>query len=150
MVSIFREHTVRRVISPPSLPHCLTVNSGAVCFDAYHALTVEGAPGALTFLASNGEVPAANDAGRLESVASTLDLLGVPRVELQLAKAAISLTELYGDDTATSVKDKAFDEVGLGLMLENARHGWKERRGLRLVKEQYPGFSPHQGLVHTL
>jgi hypothetical protein len=52
--------------------------------------------------------------------------LGVTRVELQLTKAAISFTELNGDDAATSIKDEAFDEVGLGLRLKNARHGGKE------------------------
>jgi len=100
--------------------------------------------------ASNGEVPAANDAGRLESVASAFDLLGVPRVELQLAKAAISLTELYGNNGRASVEDEALDEVGLGLRLKSARHGWKGRRSLRLVKQQYPGVSPRQRFVHTL
>jgi hypothetical protein len=48
-----------------------------------------------TIVASNGEVTAANNARSLESVASALDLLGVTRVELQLAKATISLAELY-------------------------------------------------------
>ena len=72
----------------------LTVQTDAVCFDAYHALTIEGTPGAFPFSASNGEVPAADDAGRLESVASAFDLLCVSRIELQLAKAAVSLAEL--------------------------------------------------------
>ena len=128
----------------------LTVQTDAVCFDAYHALTVKGTPGAFPFSTSNGEVPTADDAGRLESVASAFHFSSVSRVELQLAKAAISLSKLYGDNGRASIKDKAFDEVGLGLRLKSARHGWKERRGLRLVKEQYPGFSPRQGLVHTL
>jgi hypothetical protein len=104
VVSIFREHTVRRYLNPPSLPHCLTVNSDAVCFDAYYALAVEGSPGALPILASNGEVTAANDAGRLESVASAFNLLGVTGVELKLAKAAVSLAELYGNNGRASIQ----------------------------------------------
>jgi hypothetical protein len=48
VVSIFREHTVRSVTNPPSLPHCSTVNSGAVSFDAYHPLAVEGTPAVLS------------------------------------------------------------------------------------------------------
>ena len=128
----------------------LTVQTYAVCFDAYHSLTVKGAPGAFPLGASNGEVPAADDAGRLESVTSAFYLLGVSRVELQLTKAAIRLAELYGDNGRASVKDKAFDEVGLGLRLKSARHGWKERRGLRLVKQQYLEVTPRRRLVHTL
>ena len=83
---------------------------------------------------SNGEVPAANDAGRLESVASAFDLLSVTRVELQFAKAAIRLAELYGDDGRASVKDEALNDVGFGLRLENGCHGKKKRRGSRLVE----------------
>jgi len=88
----------------------------------------------LAFLASNGEVPAANDAGRLESVASALDLLGVTRVELQLAKAAVNLAELYGNDGRSSIKDETLNDVGFGLRLENGCHGKKKRRGSRLVE----------------
>jgi hypothetical protein len=113
VVSIFREHTVRRYLNPPSLPHCLTVNSGAVSFDAYHPLAVEGTPGALPILTSNGEITAAHNAGRFESVASAFDLLGVTRVELQLAKAAVSFAELYGNDGRTSIKDEALDQFSL-------------------------------------
>ena len=130
MVSIFREHTVRRYLNPPSLPHCLTVNSDAVCFDAYYALAVEGSPGTLPFLASNGEVTAAHDARRLESVASAFDLLSVTRVELQLAKAAVSFAELYGNDGRTSIKDEALDQFSLG----NDHGGKKKKRGSRLVE----------------
>ena len=113
MVSVFREHTVRSVTNPPSLPHCLTVNSDAVCFDAYYALAVKGAPGALPILTSNGEIPAAHDAGRFESVASAFDLLGVTRVELQLAKAAVSFAKLHRNDAATSLEDEALDNFGV-------------------------------------
>ena len=126
------------------------VKGDAVCFDAYHALTVKGTPGAFPLSASNGEIPAANDAGRLKSMASAFDLLGIAGVELQLAKAAVSLAELNGDDAATSVEDEAFNEVGLGLRLESARHGWKGRRGFRLVKQQYLGVSPRHRRLHTL
>ena len=110
------------------------VKGDAVCFDAYHALTVKGAPGTLAFLASNGEVPAANDAGRLESVASALNFLGVTRVELKLTKAAIRLSELYGNNGRASIKDEALNDVGFGLRLENGCHGKKRRRGSRLVE----------------
>ena len=132
MVSIFREHTVRRVTNPPSLPHCLTVNSSAVCFDAYHALAVEGSPGTLTFLASNGEVTAADNARSFESVASAFDLLGVTGVELQLTKAAVSLAELYGNNGRASIKDEAFNEVGFG----NGHGGRRRREALASLKEQ--------------
>ena len=111
------------------------VNDGAVCFDAYHALTIKGAPGALTFLASNGEIPAANDAGRLESVASTLDLSGIPRVELQGADGAIKLSELHRDDAAASVEDEALDKGSLVGSDEGA-HGKKKREALASLKEQ--------------
>ena len=130
VVSIFREHTVRSVTNPPSLPHCLTVNSDAVCFDAYYALAVKGAPGTLPFLASNGEVTAADNAGRLESVASAFNLLGVTRVKLKLAKAAVSLAELYGNNGRASIKDEALDQFSLG----NDHGGKKKKRGSRLVE----------------
>ena len=136
VVSIFREHTVRRYLNPPSLPHCLTVNGGAVSFDAYHALAVEGSPGTLPFLASNGEVTAADNAGRLESVASAFDFLGVTRVKLKLAKAAVSLAELYGNNGRASVKDKSLDDFGFGLRLKNGCHGEKKREALASLKEQ--------------
>ena len=109
------------------------MNNGAVCFDAYHALTVKGSPGALTFLASNGEVTAANDAGRFESMASALYFSGVTGVELQLAKAAICLTELDRDDAAASALNETLDEGSLVGSDEDA-HGKKKRRGSRLVE----------------
>jgi len=114
----------------------LTINSGAVCFDAYYALTVKGTPGAFTLSASNGEVTAANDAGRLESVASTFDLLGVTRVELQLAKAAISFAELHGDDRRASALNETLDEASLVGSDEGAGHGKKKREALASLKEQ--------------
>jgi len=141
---------IDRMILLAMVGNDLTVQTYAVCFDAYHALTVKGTPSAFPFSTSNGEVTATNDAGRLESVASAFYLLGVSRVELQLTKAAIRLAELNGDNGRASVKDKAFDEIGLGLRLKSARHGGKERRGLRLVKQQYLEVSPRRGLVHTL
>jgi hypothetical protein len=133
VVSVFREHTVRSVTNPPSLPHCLTVNSGAVSFDAYHALAVEGSPGTLTFLTSNGEITAAHDARRLESVASAFDLLGVAGVELQGADGAVNLAELYRDDAAASVLNEPLDEGSLVGSDEGA-HGRKKKRGSRLVE----------------
>ena len=136
VVSIFREHTVRRYLNPPSLPHYLTVKSDAVSFDAYYALAVKGAPGALPILTSNGEITAAHDARRLESVASAFDFLGVTRVKLKLAKAAVSLAELYGNNGRASVKDKALDDFGFGLRLKNGYHGEKKREALASLKEQ--------------
>ena len=88
----------------------------------------------MAFFTSNGEVTTANDAGRLESVASALDFGGVTRVELQLAKAAISFAELYGNDGRSSIKDEALNNVGFGLRLENGCHGKNRRRGSRLVE----------------
>ena len=131
MGSVFREHTVRSVTNPPSLPHCLTVNNDAVCFDAYYALAVKGAPGALPILASNGEVTAAHDARRFESVASAFDLLGVAGVELQGTNGPVNLAELYRDDAAASVLDKALDKGSLVGSDEGA-HGEKKKRGSRL------------------
>ena len=104
----------------------------------------------MAFLASNGEVPAANDAGRLESVASAFDFGGVTRVKLKLAKAAISLAEFYGDNGRASVKDEALNDVGFGLRLENGCHGKKKREALASLNEQYSGFNPRQRQLHTL
>jgi hypothetical protein len=134
VVSIFREHTVRSVTNPPSLPHCLTVDSDAVCFDAYYALAVKGSPGALPILTSNGEVTAADDARRLESVASAFNFLGVTRVKLKLAKAAVSLAELYGNNGRASVKDEALDQFSLGKAMNVP---WKKKReALASLQEQ--------------
>ena len=121
----------------------------AFCFDAYHALTVEGAPGALTFLASNGKITTTDDGGILAGSASAFHLLGIPRVELQGADGAIKLSELHRDNAAASIEDEALDEGSLVGSDEGA-HGKKKREALASLKEQYPGFSPHQGLVHTL
>ena len=88
----------------------------------------------MAFFASNGEVTAANDAGRLESVASALDFGGVTRVELQLAKGAISLAELYGNNGRTSALNEALDEGSLVGSDKGAGHGKKKRRGSRLVE----------------
>jgi hypothetical protein len=136
VVSIFREHTVRRCLNPPSLPHCLTVNSGAVSFDAYDPLAVEGAPCTLAFSSCNSEITAADNARSIESVASAFNLLGVTRVKLKLAKAAVSLAELYGNNGRASVKDKALDDFGFGLRLKNGCHGEKKREALASLQEQ--------------
>jgi hypothetical protein len=89
----------------------------------------------LAFFASNGEIPAANNAGRLESVASALNLLGIPRVELQGADGAIKLSELHRNDAAASIEDEALDEGGLVGSDEGA-HGKKKREALASLKEQ--------------
>ena len=108
------------------------VNNGAVSFDAYHALTIKGAPGALAFLASNGEITATDDGGILAGSASAFHLLGIPRVELQGTDGAIKLSELHRDDAAASVEDEALNEGSLVGSDEGA-HGKKKRRGSRLV-----------------
>jgi hypothetical protein len=110
----------------------LTINSGAVCFDAYHALAIEGAPGVLPLSASNGEVPATDDGGILAGSTSAFHLLGIPRVELQGTDGAIKLSELYRDDAAASIEDEALDERSFVGSDEGA-HGKKKRRGSRLV-----------------
>ena len=135
MVSIFREHTVRRCLNPPSLPHCSTVNGGAVCLDAYHPLAVEGTPGTLALLASNGEITAAHDARRFESVASAFNLLGVAGVELQGADGPVELSELYRDNAAASVLNEPLDEGSLVGSDEGA-HGRRRREALASLKEQ--------------
>jgi hypothetical protein len=107
----------------------------AFCPDAHHSLTVKGAPSAFPLSASNGEVPAADNTGRFESVASALYFSGVTRVELQLAKAAICLTELDRDDAAASDLNETLDEGSLVGSDESAGHGKKKRRrGSRLVE----------------
>jgi hypothetical protein len=113
VVSIFREHTVRRYLNPPSLPHCLTVKGDAVSFDAYHALAVEGAPGTLPFLACNGEITAAHDAGRFESVASAFDFLGVTGIELQGTKVPSALRNSTETMEEPASEDEALDEGSL-------------------------------------
>ena len=136
MVSVFREHTVRRVTNPPSLPHCLAVNSGAVCLDAHHTLAVEGTPGALTILASNGEITTAHNAGRLESVASALHLLGVPGIEPQGTDGAIQLSEFHRNDAAASIEDEALDKGSLVGSDESAAHGGKKGEAFASLQEQ--------------
>ena len=133
VVGIFREHTVRSVTNPPSLPHCLTVNSDAVCLDAYYPLTVKRAPSAFALGSCNGEITATNDAGCFESVASAFDLLGVPGIELQGTDGPVQLLELYRDDAAASVLDKALDKGSLVGNNEGV-HGEKKKRGSRLVE----------------
>ena len=133
MVSIFREHTVRRRLKPPSLPHCLTVNSGAVSFDAYDPLAVEIAPWTFALGASNREVTATDDGGVFGGSASAFHLPGVPRIELQRTDGPVQLLELYRDDAAASVLDKALDKGSLVGSDEGA-HGEKKKRGSRLVE----------------
>ena len=122
--------------NPPSLPHCLTVNSGAVSFDAYDPLAVEGTPCTLTILASNGEVTAAHNVRRLESVASAFDFLGVAGVELQGADSAVSLAELHRNDGGASILNETLDEGSLVGSDKRAAHGKKKRKALASLKEQ--------------
>jgi hypothetical protein len=89
-------------------------------FDASHALTVKGAPSALAFVASNGEVAAADDAGLFQRVASALDFLRVARVELQGTERAVSFEELHADDAGASGENESFDLGGF----VHGKEGW--------------------------
>jgi hypothetical protein len=89
----------------------------------------------LTFLASNGEVTAANDGGILAGSASAFHLLGIPRVELQGTDGAIKLSELHRDDAAASIEDEALDEGSL-VGSDEGTHGKKKREALASLKEQ--------------
>ena len=91
--------------------------------DYHHALAIKRTPGTLAFLASNAEVPAAHDAGRLEGMASAFHLLTVARVELKLTEAAISLDELHGNDAPPSIFDELLDNSGLARNAERNGHG---------------------------
>ena len=136
MVSIFREHTVRRVTNPPSLPHCLTVNSGAVSFDAYDPLAVEGTPCTFALGACNGEITATNDGGILGRSASPFHLLGVPGIELQGTDGAIQLSEFHRNDAAASIEDEALDKSSLVGSNESAAHGGKKGEAFASLQEQ--------------
>jgi hypothetical protein len=91
-----------------------------VGFDASHALTVKGAPSALAFVASNGEVAAADDAGLFQGVASAFDLASVARVELQGTGRAISLEELHADDAGASITNELANFGGF----VHGKEGW--------------------------
>ena len=136
VVSIFREHTVRRVTNPPSLPHCLTVNSGAVSFEAYDPLTVEGTPCTFALGACNGEITATNDGGVLGGSASAFHLPGVPRIELQGTNGPVELSEFHRNDAAASIEDEALDKGSLVGSDKRAAHGNKKREALASLKEQ--------------
>ena len=136
MVSVFREHTVRSVTNPPSLPHCLTVNSSAVSFDAYDPLAVEGTPCTLALGASNGEITATNDRGILGRSASAFDFLGVPGIELQGTDGAIQLSEFHRNDAAASIEDEALDKGSLVGSDESAAHGGKKGEAFASLQEQ--------------
>ena len=112
------------------------VDGNAVSLDAYHPLAVEGAPSALAFLASNGEVPATDDRGVLGGSASTFHLPGVPRIELQGTNGPVELLELYRDDAAASTLDKILDEGSLVGSSEDGCHGKKKREALASLREQ--------------
>ena len=121
--------------NPPSLPHCLTVNSSAVCFDAYDPLAVEGTPCTFALGACNGEITATNDGGILDGSASTFHLLGVPGIELQGTNGPVQLLELYRDNAAASILNEALDKSSLVGSDEGA-HGKKKREALASLKEQ--------------
>lgn len=97
-------------------------HGAAIGCDLHHAIAIKTAPCALPFVASNAEVAAADDGRKLAGLASTFDLLGVARVEAELALRAISLHEGDGDDGGASFVDELADEGGFV-------HGLK-RKGL--------------------
>lgn len=87
-------------------------DGAAIGRDLHHTVTVEAAPCALPFIASNAEVPATDDRGELAGLASAFDLLGVARVEAELALRAISLHKGDGDNGGASFVDELADEGG--------------------------------------
>lgn len=97
-------------------------HGAAIGRDLHHAIAIKTAPCALPFVTSNAEVTAADDGRKLAGLASTFDLLGVARVEAELALRAISLDERNGNDGRASFVDELADEGGFV-------HGLK-RRGL--------------------
>lgn len=93
--------------------------------DLGYAVAIKGAPCALPFVASNAEVPAADDGRKLAGLASAFNLLGVARVEAELALRAISFHEGDGNDGGASFVDELADEGGF-------IHGEKGGRASRL------------------
>ena len=119
------------------------IKGKTVGFDADHALAVERTPCPLAFFASNGEIPATHNAGRLKGVSSAFHLGRITRVELKLAKAPVSLAKLYGNNAAASIKDETLDETGLGLGLKSG-HGFASSGGSRLsVFQTIQPLTPH-------
>ena len=112
------------------------VNGNAVSLDAYNPLAVEGAPSALAFLASNGEVTAANDGGILGGSTSAFHLLSVSGIELQGTDGAVKLAELHRNDAAASALNETLDEGSLVGSSEDGAHGKKKREALASLKEQ--------------
>ena len=84
----------------------------AVGRDLGHALAIKTTPGALAFVAGNGEVATADDGKLGTGLASTFDFLAVARVEAKRADAAVLLDELYAHDGGASVEDELADEGG--------------------------------------
>ena len=97
-------------------------HGAAIGRDLGYAVAIKRAPCALPFVTSNAEVTAADDRGELARLASAFDLLGVTRIEAELALRAISLDESDGDNGRASFVDELADEGGFV-------HGLK-RRGL--------------------
>ena len=131
--------------NPPSLPHCLAVNSSAVSFDAYDPLAVEGAPGTFALGACNGEITATNDRGVLGGSASAFHLPSVPGVELQGTDGAIKLSEFHRNDAAASIEDEALDKGSLVGSDKRAAHGKKKKGDSRLVEETIVWIQPSSG-----
>lgn len=87
-------------------------HGAAIGCDLGYAIAIKRAPCALPFIASNAEVPAADDRGKLAGLASTFNLLGIAGIEAELALRAISLDEGDGNDGGASFVDELADEGG--------------------------------------
>lgn len=84
-------------------------DSAAIGRDLDHTLAIKRTPSTFAFLASNGEVAAADDGRILQSMTSAFNFLRVARIKLKLALFSIELDELNGNNAATSSEDKFFD-----------------------------------------
>lgn len=84
----------------------------SIGFDAGHTLAIKRAPSTLAFLASNGEITAADNRGVLQGMARPFDFLGVAGVELKLALVTIELGELHANDAGASFEDELLNESG--------------------------------------
>ncbi len=84
----------------------------AIGRDLSHALAIKAAPSALTFVAGDGEIAAADDGGLGAGLASSFDLLTVARVEAKRADGAVLLDKAHANDGGASVEDELADEGG--------------------------------------
>ncbi len=95
-----------------SATYRLKANRLTIGRDLSHALAIKTAPGALAFVASDGEVAAADDRGLGAGLASAFDLLAVARVEAKRADGAVLLDKLHAHDGGASAINELADEGG--------------------------------------